>query len=939
MRMLRRSPALIAALLAAPLVVFALPQAIQQDPFEPPSMYNWEYPNTPSARARMANDPNAYRFERALFGVTARARAVREAIQRGEMGRAAAEAAGLSPAVSGTFNFPVIVGAFAAPDSARPFNLTLLNDRLWDVNYVDPDGKHVNGSVHDYYDEISYGRLDLTGDTYGYVQADSAVGYYVDQAGAEQAGFMDWLDQMISTTDATVDFSQYDGDGDGYVDTLVLVHNLVGAESQNVYAGTTGFWSHRWGYRWVNNSTSLGGSGNPDPYETLDDDPNSPGNGNATGKILINDYVVQPLVNSDLSLINIGVYAHELGHAFGLPDFYDTDGTGSGGESEGLGHWGLMATGSWLLSRSPAHMSAISKDMLGWITLLQITDRDTMGLGIPRIFDNEFAVKVKTSQMHPSEYFLIENRQAVGFDEFLHNSGLLIYHVNDQVSTNNRNPNDLRWALEQADGLFNLEGNDNRGDGGDPWPGLGNKTRFSYDVNPSSATRSGVDSYVDINLTSGSQDTMWVDLFATPAFLLTAPGDDTYISDPTPQLTWEVYSPPGGWGTLSYEVQLDTLATFATAALDSAATNSLDWAAALNERTTYYWRVRAFDSLGNSRLNSGGARQFVLDAGPPEISLGALRNPVVRDQLDIFMVATEPLLTYSMTADSSPLTLSTVTASAAFIRVADYLITGPGTIDIHADGQDPAGNSGSADATLTISAVSAGTGGDVMSADGLLLLEIPAGTVRSDVLAAIMNGDEVDERAAGHGTAGGRAGGPRAGRPVSPVFWVDLPDRVPGRKMNLTLRWEPGSVSRGEMPVIWRQEGANWVALRTAVDLSAGTATAQVEDLGSFQLRIGGEPPGSVPARLALEPAYPNPFNPSTRIAFTLPAAGPVKVTVLNIRGQRVRVLADGLYPAGRHLLTWDGRDASGRQVASGIYLYVLETPAGTRSRKMTLIR
>jgi hypothetical protein len=189
------------------------------------------------------------------------------------------------------------------------------------------------------------------------------------------------------------------------------------------------------------------------------------------------------------------------------------------------------------------------------------------------------------------------------------------------------------------------------------------------------------------------------------------------------------------------------------------------------------------------------------------------------------------------------------------------------------------------------------------------------------------------------GTAGGRAAGPGAGRPVSPVFWVDLPDRVPGRKMNLTLRWEPGSVTRSEMPVIWRREGADWIALPTAVDLSAGTATAQVEDLGSFQLRIGGEPPGSVPTRLALEPAYPNPFNPSTRIAFTLPASGPVKMTVLNIRGQRVRVLADGLYPAGRHLLTWDGRDEGGRPVASGIYLYVLETPAGTRSRKMTLIR
>ncbi|MFC1544514.1 M6 family metalloprotease domain-containing protein, partial [Gemmatimonadota bacterium] len=512
-RLHRPLPLVVTVLLAAPILATAArPQEPPPQAWEPPSMADWEYRNTPRARAIREADPTAYQFTRALFSVTERARQTREAIRlamrEGGLSRAAAEsaaeAAGERAAVSGTYRFPVIVGTFAAPYSTRPYNLSDLNDRLWKPDYVSPtmlngiaQHAHPNGSVHDYYDEVSYGRLSLTGDIYGYVQADSVVAHYVDQNGDEQLGFMDWLDQMIASVDtgATgVDFSQYDGDHDGYVDTLVLVHNLVGAESGSQYSGTTGFWSHRWYYSSVNYFTSLGGTGSVTPYTTNDPDTV---NG---GFIKIDDYVMQPLVNSNLSLINIGVFAHELGHAFGLPDYYDIDGSSSGGDSEGLGHWCLMASGSWRYSYSPAHMGAIAKTKLGWITPLEITDIDTLGLKVPRIEDNEFAVKVHTSQMNAQEYYLIENRQAVGFDQFLHGTGLVIYHVNDQVTTLNKNPNDLHWAIEQADGLFNLEQNINRGDGGDPWPGTTSNMEFSYTSTPSSETRAGQDSYVIVRL-------------------------------------------------------------------------------------------------------------------------------------------------------------------------------------------------------------------------------------------------------------------------------------------------------------------------------------------------------------------------------------------------------------------------------------------------------
>jgi hypothetical protein len=98
-------------------------------------------------------------------------------------------------------------------------------------------------------------------------------------------------------------------------------------------------------------------------------------------------------------------------------------------------------------------------------------------------------------------------------------------------------------------------------------------------------------------------------------------------------------------------------------------------------------------------------------------------------------------------------------------------------------------------------------------------------------------------------------------------------------------------------------------------------------------------PADRLPDRFGLDQNYPNPFNASTRIAFRLPEAGPVELTVFNVAGQRVRALAGGEYPAGRHLLRWDGRDDRGRQAASGIYFCRLRAGGRRNAMKMLLLR
>jgi subtilisin family serine protease len=90
---------------------------------------------------------------------------------------------------------------------------------------------------------------------------------------------------------------------------------------------------------------------------------------------------------------------------------------------------------------------------------------------------------------------------------------------------------------------------------------------------------------------------------------------------------------------------------------------------------------------------------------------------------------------------------------------------------------------------------------------------------------------------------------------------------------------------------------------------------------------------------LRLAPNQPNPFNPSTTIAFSLPRASDVELAVYTLDGRRVAVLVDGTLPAGPHTATWTGRDDGGRQVASGTYFYRLTTGEETLTRRMVLLK
>jgi hypothetical protein len=95
----------------------------------------------------------------------------------------------------------------------------------------------------------------------------------------------------------------------------------------------------------------------------------------------------------------------------------------------------------------------------------------------------------------------------------------------------------------------------------------------------------------------------------------------------------------------------------------------------------------------------------------------------------------------------------------------------------------------------------------------------------------------------------------------------------------------------------------------------------------------------TAPEKFALHHNYPNPFNPETRIDYDLPQSAFVRLSVYNVLGQEVLVLVEREHEAGSHTVIWDGRNAEGWQLGTGIYIYRLQTGAYSTSRKMLMVQ
>ena len=124
----------------------------------------------------------------------------------------------------------------------------------------------------------------------------------------------------------------------------------------------------------------------------------------------------------------------------------------------------------------------------------------------------------------------------------------------------------------------------------------------------------------------------------------------------------------------------------------------------------------------------------------------------------------------------------------------------------------------------------------------------------------------------------------------------------------------------------------------TATDsLGNSSEFSAVAVLGNITSVAASEP--TTPTTFVVHQNYPNPFNPQTSIRFEMSETAEVSVTVYNILGERIATLADGRLAAGEHSISWNGTNANGRSVSSGIYLYHVKAGRFSEVRKMMLLR
>jgi M6 family metalloprotease-like protein len=427
-------------------------------------------------------------------------------------------------AVSGTLTVPAVLFTYAGT-TAPPFASTAYDAVLF--GSTPPFGRPY--TYHSFYSQMSNGLLDVQGATYGWVTLSKPEASYNGGtssacqqenpfgsancngiwSGPAYTALQAGLREALALVDAQVDFSQFSYDPSSGVLSLVLfMQPALGGECGPKSGPQNHLWAHR--------GALFPGYMTQDPW---------PGH---AGKFLqVQDYILQSgLGGSDsctgTDIMPIGTVAHETGHGFGLPDLYDTSDS-----TEGVGRWSLMGAGNFSSPFSPARMDAWSLSQLGWVTLAPLTTSGTYAFRAAPTSDTAFLVR-PTGANPRGEYFLLENRQAVDADSALVRNacqvwyqapmpqgcsgGLLAWHVDSQQIAqhgfdfdNAVNVGPIHGLeLLQADARGNLDANPNvttcmppaagcadRGDVGDPFPGVTQNGTLALFTLPNTALNSG----------------------------------------------------------------------------------------------------------------------------------------------------------------------------------------------------------------------------------------------------------------------------------------------------------------------------------------------------------------------------------------------------------------------------------------------------------------
>lgn len=308
----------------------------------------------------------------------------------------------------GEINVPVILVQFK--DEKFTYNKDFVEKNYNGSNFVGLHGKGI-GSVRDYFINQSdslfcpnFVVLDVVtlANNMEYYGANNSVG---DDKRPEEM-----ITEACAALDSTVDFSIFDNNGDGEVEFVYCIYAGY-AESSGASENT--IWPHQWTLSATNKTMKLDG-------------------------VVINTYAA----SSELAftkadegidgpqLDGIGSCCHEFSHCLGLPDFYDTSGRTY--SNFGMDYWDLMDYGCYNNDGYvPIGYSAYERDFMGWRKLQTITESGHYSL--EALTSGGVGYKI-VNNANSDEYYILENRQAEGFDSYIFNSGMLIIHVDYSAS-------------------------------------------------------------------------------------------------------------------------------------------------------------------------------------------------------------------------------------------------------------------------------------------------------------------------------------------------------------------------------------------------------------------------------------------------------------------------------------------------------------------------
>ena len=315
-------------------------------------------------------------------------------------------------------------------DQKFTFSQKAINDKMNKVGYTDEYGSI--GSARDYFIAQSYGQFQPEFDVVGPVTLSQNMAYY----GANYEGGHDIRPHemvaeacQLASQQGLADMSDYDHDGDGWVDLVYVIY--AGYPESSGAPGET-IWPHAW---YVYSGGGL--------LVTLDG-------------VSLNAYACSAELNgnSGLNLDGIGTFCHEYSHTLGLPDFYDIDYSGA----MGMSWWSIMAHGNYGVNGYvPIGYNAYEREFCGWLEFNELTDNSSIRM--PELTtDNAAAYKITST--NANQYVTIETRCKKGWDVSLPSEGMMVIAVDYNKEAWDRNgpnddPNRQRFKLIPADDDWN----------------------------------------------------------------------------------------------------------------------------------------------------------------------------------------------------------------------------------------------------------------------------------------------------------------------------------------------------------------------------------------------------------------------------------------------------------------------------------------------------